>query len=151
MSVPSHTYQTTVGCSFLYPSNTQPLPFWGFFASIYQTSSRSLSLSLCLPVCLLISLGGIQAPKLLSLWPITSQVTSSLSLTFTVRAALGKCWWTDLLMQGMVELQGGQQGLALLHYPTSYRPIFWGSGDLVIGCSGSEAQCQRTCGRHVEI
>lgn len=30
-------------------------------------------------------------------------------------------------------------------------PVLWVRGDLVIGCAGSEEQCQRTCGRHVEI
>lgn len=31
------------------------------------------------------------------------------------------------------------------------RPALWVSGDLVIGCFGSAEQCQRTCGRRVEI
>lgn len=125
---------------------------------IHQTLSPRLSV-FCLCISDPISppsvshslyLSGIQALKLLSLWPLTSQVTSSPSLTFRVRAALGKRRRADLPIRGTVELQGGQQGLALLHDPTSWAG-FWVSGDLVIGCSGSEVQCQRTCGRHVEI
>lgn len=87
--------------------------------SIRRPSSFFLPLylrpHLCLPVCCLLclSLSGIQVPELLSLWPMTSQVTSSLFLTFRVRTALGKRQWTDLPIQGMVELQGGQQGLAI--------------------------------------
>lgn len=100
--------------SFLYPSNTQPLPFWVFSPYAYQTSSLYSS-----DVLYSLSLSGIQGLKLLSLWPMTSQVTSSLSLTFRVRAALGKHRWTDLPIQGIGELQRGQQGLTLLHYPTN--------------------------------
>lgn len=125
---------------------------------IHQTLSPRLSV-FCLCISDPISppsvshslyLSGIRALKLLSLWPLTSQVTSSPSLTFRVGAALGKRRRADLPIRGTVELQGGQQGLALLHDPTSWAG-FWVSGDLVIGCSGSEVQCQRTCGRHVEI
>lgn len=79
---------------------------------------------------------GGGGPELLSLWPVTSQVTSSPSLTFRVRAALGKCCQTDLEMQGMAEVQGGQGGLAPLHYHTSYRPVFCVSGDLAMAAVG---------------
>lgn len=110
------TYQTTVGCRFhkFSPLSIKhsPSPYC-FFTRPYIRPHLSL------PPCLLLHLSGIQGPKLLSLWLITSRVTSSMSLTLRVRAALGKCRLTDLPIRGMLELRRGQQGLALLHYPTN--------------------------------
>lgn len=100
-SVSFPAYQTTVGILFfLFPLFIihSTLTSQVFCLYISDPICPSLSLSLCPP------LSGIQDPKLLLLQSITSRVTSSLSLTFRVTVALGKCWNTDLLMQGMVEL-----------------------------------------------
>lgn len=88
----------------------------GFLSAyVYQTPLLSFP-----AVFYSLSLSGIRGLKLLSLWPTTSQGTSSLSLTFRVRAALGKRQRTDLPIQGTVELRRGQQGFTLLHYPTNW-------------------------------
>lgn len=54
-------------------------------------------------------------------------------------------------MQGMAELQGGQRGLTLLHYRTSYRPVFCVSGDLAMAAVGLKHNFKGHVGDGVEI
>lgn len=110
------TYQATEGCRFhkFIPLSIKhsTLASQPFFCCLCTSDPITLPFPLLLSV-------GFWATKLLSLSPMTLQVTSSPSLTFRVRAALGKGRWTDLPIQGTAELQRGRQGLALLHYPTN--------------------------------
>lgn len=122
-----YLWKNDISSSFLCPSNTQSLPS-------RQTPSRYLLV--CLPLYL--SLSGIWGSKLLSLWPLTQQVTSSLFLTFRVKAALGKRWWTDLLGARNIKAAQGSAGdrvASLSHQLDGSSRV---SGDLVRGCSGSK-------------
>ncbi len=79
---------------------------------LYMSDPVSFCLSVCLSVCDSLSV-GFRSLNYFPLRPTTSQVTSSLSLTFRVRAALGKRRRTDLPMQATAELLGGQLGACI--------------------------------------
>lgn len=107
-----------------------------------------LSLSVCLSDYL--SLSGIQSLSCFpyGLWPLRSHPpcpwpSESEQPWESIGRLIYWCrrWWSCRRVS---------RGLHCFTIPQA-RPVLWVSGDLVIGCSGSEAQCQRTCGRLAEI
>lgn len=127
--------------SFLYPTLNPCPPV--FLLYIRPPSLIFLALS--------ISLSGMQDPELLSL-PACDLTGHILPVPDLQRQnSLGKApvdWFTDTRDGGGSESSAGPRVASLSHELSLYPKV---SGDLVMERSGSEEQCQRTCGKHVEI
>ncbi len=136
-------YQTTVGRRF-HKFIPLSIKYSALAALLFASICLTPSLSVCLSVCLWLPLSGIQVPKLLSppAYDLSGHILPVPDLHS--QSSLGKAsadWFTDAGDCGAPGRSAGS--LHCFTIPQAW-PVLWVSGDLVRGCSGSEAQCQRT-------